>query len=127
MPASPVRASVEPRIELGGDGTRAIVVVPVDAGEPVLAGHFPGFPIFPGVCVIECVHRAAVGTARRSGSELALEAIESSRFLGPAFPDDELRVELTMTEETGTWRVAAEVRAGRRDVARIRLRYRAVS
>lgn len=107
-----------------GDVERATVTIPVDPGEPVFAGHFPGFPIFPGVCVIECVHRAAVAVIRTRGSEPALAAIESARFLAPAYPEDELLVELTMTVEPVGWRFSARVSTERGDVARILLRYR---
>ena len=34
--------------------------VTVDPAEPVLAGHYPGFPIFPGVCLVEQVRLAAL-------------------------------------------------------------------
>ena len=37
--------------------------VRIDPSEPVFAGHYPDFPIFPGVCVVECVHRSALATA----------------------------------------------------------------
>src|SRR5215472_17345935 len=31
----------------------------VPRSEPLLQGHFPGFPIFPGVLLIECLSQAS--------------------------------------------------------------------
>lgn len=119
MTTSPVAATVE---VVRADAAEATVAVHIDASEPVLTGHYPGFPIFPGVCVIECVHRGSMATAPQTGTELA--AVESSRFLGPVFPGDRLTVDITWRRMDDAWRSTAKVRSERGAVASVRLRYR---
>jgi 3-hydroxyacyl-[acyl-carrier-protein] dehydratase len=95
----------------------------VDADEPVLAGHFPGFPIFPGVCLVECAHQTAL-LALPPGATLA--AIESVRFRSPVLPGDEVTVSLTVAGWTCT--ATLTVRRGGdgsdEEAALVRLRYR---
>ncbi|GHF89787.1 MULTISPECIES: 3-hydroxyacyl-ACP dehydratase FabZ family protein [Streptomyces] len=124
--ASPVSAPV--RIvgtpQRADDGSlSAATVCLADPDEAFFAGHYPGFPIFPGVCVIECVHRSALLVLPSA----RLAAIESARFRGPVLPGDELAVELVLTAagDTGgddAWRVAATVRTVRGTAATVRLR-----
>ncbi|MFE6767560.1 3-hydroxyacyl-ACP dehydratase FabZ family protein [Streptomyces fimicarius] len=124
--ASPVTAPVRivgtPR--RADDGSlSAATVCTADPDEAFFAGHYPGFPIFPGVCVIECVHRSALLVLPSA----RLAAIESARFRGPVLPGDELSVELALTADSGTggddaWRVAATVRTIRGTAATVRLR-----
>ncbi|MBV7245441.1 MULTISPECIES: 3-hydroxyacyl-ACP dehydratase FabZ family protein [Streptomyces] len=124
--ASPVTAPVRivgtPR--RADDGSlSAATVCTADPDEAFFAGHYPGFPIFPGVCVIECVHRSALLVLPSA----RLAAIESARFRGPVLPGDELSVELALTADSGTggddaWRVAATVRTVRGTAATVRLR-----
>jgi 3-hydroxymyristoyl/3-hydroxydecanoyl-(acyl carrier protein) dehydratase len=83
--------------------------------EPVLVGHFPGFPIFPGVCLLECAYRtAAIALTRRPDAtdDTTLVEVESVRFLRPVFPGDRVRGTVTVTETTGGWRCQVEQSAG---------------
>jgi 3-hydroxyacyl-[acyl-carrier-protein] dehydratase len=106
------------------NGLAATAVVPVLADEPVLAGHYPGFPVLPGVCVVECVHRAALAAPPDERTDLQLAAIDSARFLGPVFAGDELVIELVWSAGAGEWSCQAEVGTARGRSARLRLRYR---
>jgi len=103
------------------DGLTATYVV--DPTELVLTGHFPGFPIFPGVCLIECAHQAALSAL--SGNT-TLVAVERARFFAPVFPGDEITARVTVTGHT--CRAELSVRRGAddrvEDAALIRLRYR---
>jgi 3-hydroxyacyl-[acyl-carrier-protein] dehydratase len=107
--ASPIRAA--PLIhEQWPD--RVSTTMDIDKSEPVLDGHFPGFAIFPGVCLIECAHQTALlALAQRSeqGARPWLAAIETVRFLSPVYPGDRIIVELTVLPLDGGWRCPARV------------------
>ena len=60
--------------------------------EPVFAGHYPDLPIFPGVCLVECVHLAVREVVPDSPAELGV--VDSIRFLAPVFPHDVITVSL---------------------------------
>lgn len=121
--ASPLVAPVI--AEATGPG-QAVSRFPLDPSEPLLAGHYPGFPIFPGVCLVECAHRTSL-VALPGPAHLA--EVESTRFLGPVFPGDTVHTETVAEAVDGGWRCRAELAAegpggeGRRPVAVVRLRY----
>ncbi|MEU9375628.1 hypothetical protein AB0D94_17860 [Streptomyces sp. NPDC048255] len=124
---SPVRAVIRvlrPARADGGEGVlRSSAETLISAEEPVFAGHYPDFPIFPGVCVVECVHRAARATAPTAG--LSLAALESARFVGAVFPGDTLTVDLQWKAQEGGWTALGEAYTVRGTAAKVRLRYRA--
>lgn len=105
--------------ETGGTVT---AVLPVLADEPVFAGHYPGSPVLPGVCVVECADRAALAAPPEPG--LSLTSVDSARFHGPVRPGDELTVGSVWSAEDGSWCCRAEAGTARGRAATIRLRYR---
>ncbi|MFI9100874.1 3-hydroxyacyl-ACP dehydratase FabZ family protein [Streptomyces fildesensis] len=127
QPGSPVAARVVVVRSAAADATgrtTSAAVVTVDADEPVLPGHYPHFPIYPGVCVIECVHLSGLHTAPAAAGPLRLAGVESARFLGPVFPGDRLDVDLEWTGgPPGVWRCTGKVTTERSTVARVRLRF----
>ncbi|MGW4073559.1 3-hydroxyacyl-ACP dehydratase FabZ family protein, partial [Streptomyces asiaticus] len=78
-PSSPIAARVEvvrtPAADDRGK-VRAATAVTVGEDEAVFPGHYPGFPIFPGVCVIECVHLSGLRTPPPGATGLELVAVE---------------------------------------------------
>jgi len=74
----------------------------VDPAGEVFAGHYPGFPILPGVLLVDAVGRAAAcwAEAHRLG-RLRLAEVRSARFLAPVFPGDELTTECTVSRLDG--------------------------
>ncbi|MFF9062348.1 3-hydroxyacyl-ACP dehydratase FabZ family protein [Streptomyces sp. NPDC101213] len=97
----------------------------VSADETVLPGHYPGFPIFPGVCLVEYVHLSVLATAPAGEPGPELVAVESTRFTGPVYPGDELTAVIDWKPvDGGAWQCRAKVRSGRGDAASVRLRYR---
>lgn len=131
-PASPVVGPVRVVRAVEADGAEpaggftSVVAVTVDASEPVFAGHYPNFPIFPGVCVVECVHRGAAATAPEGG-RLELAAMESVRFTGAVHPGDDIEITMRWRRSGGFWTCASQVRGPRTSVAQVRLRYRVLS
>lgn len=123
---SPVDADVEvvsvERSAAGGV-LSAVTTVGIDKTEPVFEGHYPHFPIFPGVCIVECVQRSVLAVAERSGMpEPRLLAVESTRFLGAVYPGDVLTVRLDLSDHDGAVRCRAKAATERGDAASVRLR-----
>ena len=125
--ATPVAAAVR-RIDTA-DGPAFEFRIGPD--EPVFAGHYPGYPIFPGVCLVECVHRVARDTVpanptRRAdgGGTPVLLAIESARFLAPVLPGDTITVTTVWSDAGGgQWQCAGTVWTDRGRAASVRLRF----
>lgn len=73
----------------------------VTINEPFFAGHFPSFPIMPGVLVVEAMAQIGGVLLQKSvpnpGNQLVLLAsIEGAKFRKPVIPGDQLRVEITL-------------------------------
>ncbi|MBB5800873.1 3-hydroxyacyl-[acyl-carrier-protein] dehydratase [Saccharothrix ecbatanensis] len=115
-----VLVDTDPTAETPGSRTS----LHITADEPCFEGHYPGFPILPGVCVIESVHRSALAThPERATVEHRLAAIETARFLQPVYPDDVITVDMSWQRRDGAWRCRAVVGNPRGESARVRLRY----
>ena len=122
IPADARPSPVSGTVELTGNEDGSVVTsVLVSPQEPVFAGHYPGFPIFPGVCIVECVLRSARLAPPRPGLRLA--AVESTRFRTPVFPGDTLTIELAWSPDGPAWRCRAGVRTVRGLSAQVRLRF----
>ena len=113
---SPVRGPVQ-IVEAAPAAAR--IAMTVDPAEPVFAGHYPGFPIFPGVCVIEFVRLGALATIPDRDGRWALARITRARFTGPVFPGDVLTGELEWAQAGRAWRCSATVTTQRGPAARI--------
>jgi beta-hydroxyacyl-ACP dehydratase FabZ len=78
----------------------------VSAAEPVLAGHFPGRPVMPGVLLIEALAQAAgVGVLVRNpehrGRAIALLGVDRARFRRPVVPGDRVRLTARLVHRRG--------------------------
>jgi 3-hydroxyacyl-[acyl-carrier-protein] dehydratase len=100
-----------PLTESSPEGTRVTVRVPVERATTQMTGHYPGFPIMPGILLIDSVRQAAGGAL---GAELRLCRIVRARFARPLFPGDELELSLLVTHERDS-RVAVRARGTRAD------------
>lgn len=73
--------------------------VRVDPAEPVFAGHYPGFPLLPGLALLDVVQAVVRGCP---GRELArLDGVERMRFFHEVRPGDELAVEVEFGADGG--------------------------
>ena len=82
-------------------------------------GHFPGQPIFPGVCLVAAQLEAA---RRLAGRRLELLEMENVKFMWAVFPEREVGGRLRVVPMGGgRWRVQAELRRGERRIAKFLL------
>lgn len=81
-------------------GVRAVGEKLVTINEPFFQGHFPDFPIMPGVLIVEALAQTgavAVLSLEEYRGKLAFFAgIDKVRFRRPVHPGDTLRLEVTM-------------------------------
>jgi 3-hydroxyacyl-[acyl-carrier-protein] dehydratase len=73
----------------------------VSVNEPHFNGHFPGYPVMPGVLIIEAMAQVAgilVGklAPHTRGKVMFLASIEEAKFRKPVVPGDQLRIEMKM-------------------------------
>jgi len=72
----------------------------VTVNEPYFTGHFPGFPVMPGVLIIEAMAQTAgvlvlKKIPDRDKKLVFLATIEEAKFRKPVVPGDQLRIEVT--------------------------------
>ncbi len=87
---------------------RIVAIKNVTINEPHFQGHFPDYPIMPGVLMVEAI--AQTGGALllteipdRDQKLMVFTGIEEARFRRPVTPGDQLRIEVTVLQ----WRSRA--------------------
>ncbi|MDX6154092.1 3-hydroxyacyl-ACP dehydratase FabZ [Marinococcus sp. PL1-022] len=84
-------------------GERAVGIKNVSANEEFFNGHFPDYPVMPGVLIIEAIAQAggvALMQQEDMKGKLALFAgIDECRFKGQVMPGDQLRLEMEVTKQ----------------------------
>ncbi|MEU3142944.1 MULTISPECIES: 3-hydroxyacyl-ACP dehydratase FabZ family protein [unclassified Streptomyces] len=113
-------------IRTGPKGAVGAFNAPEDG--PVMAGHYPGFPVLPGVFLIEAADRTVRQWAKDSpaepSGEVELVAMDRCRFHRPVFPGDRVRADVTVADNAAGLLFKAAIATNRGKVADIRLRYR---
>src|SRR5277367_2475010 len=78
---------------------RIVGIKNVTANEPFFQGHFPDFPVMPGVLIIEAMAQVAgvlvlKTIPDRENKLVLLVGVEKARFRKPVVPGDTLRMEM---------------------------------
>ncbi len=82
------------------EGKRAKGIKNVTINEPFFNGHFPEFPIMPGVLILEAMSQLA-GALAGKGKRINgfLSSIYSARFSKQVIPGDQLILEVEITQK----------------------------
>jgi len=83
---------------------RIVGIKQVTANEPFFQGHFPDFPVMPGVLIVEAMAQTAgilvlKNMPDRENKLVLLVAVENARFRRPVVPGDTLRMEMKLLKK----------------------------
>ncbi len=87
--------------------SRIVGIKNVTVNEPFFQGHFPEFPVMPGVLIIEALAQVAcilgIKILNKEGQPAVFfTGIDKAKFRRPVVPGDQLRLELTKIKQRGT-------------------------
>ncbi|HVW77921.1 MAG TPA: 3-hydroxyacyl-ACP dehydratase FabZ [Alloacidobacterium sp.] len=82
---------------------RIVAIKNVTINEPFFQGHFPNYPIMPGVLVIESMAQAGgalllTEVPDRDSKLMVFTGIERAKFRRPVVPGDQLRIEINVLQ-----------------------------
>jgi 3-hydroxyacyl-[acyl-carrier-protein] dehydratase len=100
-------------------GKRILAIKNVTVNEPFFTGHFPHYPVMPGVLVVEALAQASailasrtVNTKSDDKSIYYLVGIDEARFKRPVVPGDQLLLEATFERTRELMKFSAQARVG---------------
>jgi 3-hydroxyacyl-[acyl-carrier-protein] dehydratase len=78
---------------------RIVGIKNVTINEPFFIGHFPDFPVMPGVLIVEAMAQVAgvlvlSQIENRKSKLVLLASVEEAKFRKPVRPGDQLRIEM---------------------------------
>jgi beta-hydroxyacyl-ACP dehydratase FabZ len=82
---------------------RIVGIKNVTVNEPFFVGHFPEYPVMPGVLVVEAMAQVAgvlvlKSLPDRKNKLVLLASIEQAKFRNQVRPGDQLRIEMKVTK-----------------------------
>jgi 3-hydroxyacyl-[acyl-carrier-protein] dehydratase len=94
---------------------RVVALKNVTINEPFFQGHFPYFPVMPGVLIVEAMAQAAAILTFHSEKVKADErslyyfvGIDNARFKKPVVPGDSLHLDVSLNRQVrGIWKFDA--------------------
>jgi len=87
---------------------RIVAIKNVTVNEPFFTGHFPNYPIMPGVLMVEAIAQAGgalllTEIPDRDNKLMVFTGIDSAKFRRPVVPGDQVRIEVKVLN----WRSTA--------------------
>lgn len=87
------------------EGKRVVGFKNVSANEPYFQGHFPDYPVMPGVLIVEALAQvgaiAVLGMEENEGKIGFLAGIDKCRFKRQVKPGDQLKLEVEIIRIRG--------------------------
>jgi len=87
------------------EGERVVGYKNVTINEPFFQGHFPDYPVMPGVLIIEALAQvgavAMLGMEENKGKIGFLAGVDKCRFKRQVVPGDQLKLEVEITRIKG--------------------------
>jgi beta-hydroxyacyl-ACP dehydratase FabZ len=89
------------------EAERIVGIKNVTANEPFFNGHFPEFPVMPGVLIVEAMAQVAGVLVLQQMEDrhrklVLLASIEQAKFRRPVRPGDQLRMEMKVGKRKAT-------------------------
>jgi|TARA_B110000114_G_C15002022_1_gene361173 3-hydroxyacyl-[acyl-carrier-protein] dehydratase len=102
------------RVESMEVGKKITAIKNVTVNEPFFPGHFPHYPVMPGVLVVEAMAQAAailsfktMGEKPSDKSVYYFVGIDSARFKKPVVPGDQIILNISIVRILkGIWKYA---------------------
>lgn len=84
---------------------RIVAIKNVTMNEQFFQGHFPGYPIMPGVLIVEAMAQVAGLMVMEKDSESLpmFASIDNVKFKAPVRPGDQLRFEVEVVKIKGSF------------------------
>jgi 3-hydroxyacyl-[acyl-carrier-protein] dehydratase len=103
-------------VDLNVDEKKAVVEARVPQESTIFEGHFPGYPLMPGVLLIESMAQASgwllLGVLKFERMPI-LAAVKEAKVRGSVFPGDLMSIEATLTHEGSGYAITeAKIRVG---------------
>lgn len=89
------------------EAERIVGIKNVTANEPFFVGHFPEFPVMPGVLIVEAMAQVAgvlvlKQIEDRKSKLVLLAGVDGAKFRKPVRPGDQLRMEMKVLRQKAT-------------------------
>ena len=96
-------------------GKDIVALKNVSINEPFFSGHFPHYPVMPGVLIVEALAQAAAlltlkteNNANNTDSVYYFVGIDGVRFKKPVLPRDQLILKVSIERQIkGLWKYSA--------------------